>query len=148
VPGDTNGLTDAFLRDRWQAFRADADGWGDASVTSPPGVTPPLGFTDIPFDCDDTHASAHPDALELCNGIDDDCDQQIDEPYDLVCQLGPPSTVGCTGTITAAGTPSVSATSGYVITVAEANGSRSGAIVYSLGPGSGARGELDVTAAT
>src|SRR5262249_36534020 len=36
------------------------------------------GF-DAQYDCDDTKASVHPFALELCNGIDDDCDGLIDE---------------------------------------------------------------------
>ncbi len=31
-------------------------------------------------ECDDTDPDVHPDALELCNGHDDDCDGQIDEP--------------------------------------------------------------------
>jgi hypothetical protein len=29
-------------------------------------------------DCDDGNAAVHPGALELCNGIDDDCDFKVD----------------------------------------------------------------------
>ncbi len=34
-------------------------------------------------DCDDGIASVHPDAEELCNNVDDDCDDQTDEGFDL-----------------------------------------------------------------
>jgi hypothetical protein len=32
-------------------------------------------------DCNDASAAIHPDAQELCNGIDDDCDGMADEPF-------------------------------------------------------------------
>ncbi len=36
------------------------------------------GF-DFCFDCDDDDGTAHPDAIERCNGLDDDCDGWLDE---------------------------------------------------------------------
>ena len=36
------------------------------------------GFTEDGGDCDDDDAAVGPDADELCNGADDDCDDQID----------------------------------------------------------------------
>jgi hypothetical protein len=41
-------------------------------------------------DCDDADPTAYPEALELCDGIDNDCNQRIDEsfPLDEACTSG------------------------------------------------------------
>ena len=36
-------------------------------------------------DCDDSDAGVHPGAAEACNGMDDDCDGQVDEDCGLPC---------------------------------------------------------------
>jgi PKD repeat protein len=38
------------------------------------------GFCE-PEDCDDNNSARHPNAAELCNGIDDDCDGEVDEDF-------------------------------------------------------------------
>ncbi|MCK5234332.1 MAG: S8 family serine peptidase, partial [Candidatus Aenigmarchaeota archaeon] len=38
-------------------------------------------YSDV--DCNDSNASIHPNAIEICNGVDDNCNGTIDEGFDL-----------------------------------------------------------------
>jgi len=85
VDDNCDGVIDeaaAVDGDSWYAD-ADADGYGDAdSVTSacsqPSGHV--AGSSDgVAFDCDDTHDTSYPGAAELCDGLDNDCDGDVDE---------------------------------------------------------------------
>jgi hypothetical protein len=57
---------------------ADADGYGlwDQQLRA---MTLPAGYSTIGGDCNDSNSSIHPGALELCNGINEDCDGWTDE---------------------------------------------------------------------
>jgi predicted outer membrane repeat protein len=44
---------------------------------------PPHGYTDRGGDCDDSTATVHPEAQEVCDGADNDCDQEVDEGFTL-----------------------------------------------------------------
>ncbi len=57
---------------------ADGDGHGDPATRVQACGQPP-GYIATGGDCDDTSASVHPGATEICNGHDDDCDGQVDE---------------------------------------------------------------------
>ncbi|MCP4917125.1 MAG: hypothetical protein GY913_09385 [Proteobacteria bacterium] len=74
---DCDGSIDEDVESTFYAD-ADADGAGDAAVTSD-SCEAGDGFVDNSDDCDDTSASVSPYATELCNDIDDDCDDEIDE---------------------------------------------------------------------
>jgi len=55
----------------------DRDGWGlDEGVAA---CEAPEGTADQEGDCDDGDDSVHPNADEVCNGVDDDCDDLFDE---------------------------------------------------------------------
>jgi hypothetical protein len=56
----------------------DADGFGDPATGAYACESPPDRIA-VGEDCDDTNIAIHPDAEELCNTTDDDCDGSIDE---------------------------------------------------------------------
>ena len=59
-------------------YDGDHDGAGlDSSALQ--ACSAPLGYVSAGGDCDDTNAALYPTALELCDGVDNDCDTQIDE---------------------------------------------------------------------
>ena len=67
-----DGLLTTFFAD------GDGDGYGvDASGVE--GCVAPEGFVALAGDCADDDSAVHPDAAELCNGADDDCDGSVDE---------------------------------------------------------------------
>ena len=55
----------------------DGDGYGDPT-TEAPACEPSSDQVADGTDCDDGDASIHPNADETCNGVDDDCDSDID----------------------------------------------------------------------
>ena len=39
----------------------------------------PEGYVAASSDCDDTHAQVYPNATEICDDIDNDCDSLVDD---------------------------------------------------------------------
>jgi uncharacterized delta-60 repeat protein len=56
----------------------DGDGYGNSSVTST-AYSQPAGYTIKEGDCNDGSAAINPGAPEVLNGLDDNCNGQIDE---------------------------------------------------------------------
>jgi hypothetical protein len=61
-------------------FYADADNdtYGDATV-SMIACTAPAGYVSNNTDCDDTNPATHPNAVEVCDGFDNNCNGSNDE---------------------------------------------------------------------
>jgi hypothetical protein len=57
---------------------ADGDGYGSPSLTQS-GCAQPAGYVSLSGDCDDTRVSVSPIGVEVCDGLDNDCDTSIDE---------------------------------------------------------------------
>jgi choice-of-anchor B domain-containing protein len=56
----------------------DGDGFGNAQITIM-SCTAPAGYVEDNTDCDDSNPNINPDAPEVCDGIDNNCNNQIDE---------------------------------------------------------------------
>ncbi|MEM6930982.1 MAG: putative metal-binding motif-containing protein, partial [Myxococcota bacterium] len=56
---------------------ADQDGFGDPE-TAVSACEAPDGYVDEAGDCDDSSAAARPGGDEVCDGLDNDCDGQVD----------------------------------------------------------------------
>lgn len=79
IDDDCNGLTDDNIVNSTYYADADGDGFGDPAVDSS-ACAPPVGYVLNNTDCNDANNTIYPGATEVCgNGIDDDCDGQIDE---------------------------------------------------------------------
>jgi hypothetical protein len=91
---DCDGLSDLDDPDVTDAFStyedADGDGYGDAAILA----CFLAGTSDVAGDCDDGDDAVNPDASEVCNEIDDDCDAAIDDDDDSLVSAWVPDADG------------------------------------------------------
>ena len=71
-----DSLIDENVTETWWQD-TDGDGFGDADYAYI-GCAQPEGYSDNILDCDDGDGAVNPDAVELCDGLDNDCDGDID----------------------------------------------------------------------
>ncbi|MBI5895304.1 MAG: hypothetical protein HZB24_04595 [Desulfobacterales bacterium] len=120
IDDNCNGQTDegvlvSFYRD------ADGDTYGNAAAATQ-GCVAPSGYVTDNHDCDDAVATVHPNAAEICNNIDEDCDAQVDEGVLLTFyQDGDRDTFGNAAITTQA----CAAPSGYVTSSNDCDDTRS-----------------------
>ncbi|MCB9290593.1 MAG: metallophosphoesterase [Lewinellaceae bacterium] len=73
-----NDQTDENITNQDYYFDADGDGYGSGTPVNdcqPPGAD----YVLLNGDCDDSNPAVNPGAAEACNGVDDNCNTQIDE---------------------------------------------------------------------
>ena len=61
---------------------ADNDGFGSAEAGT--GCEGESGWAELAGDCDDANPDLHPQATEICDGVDNDCDELVDDADDSV----------------------------------------------------------------
>lgn len=77
---DCNGWVDDGAMGETTFYRDyDYDGYGDPNNAITGTCPIPYGYVFNAFDCDDTNYYIQPGMYEYCNGIDDNCDGNIDE---------------------------------------------------------------------
>lgn len=80
IDNDCNGTVDDILR----TYYLDADGDGFGSMGDAiEAMQQPDGYVDNAFDCDDFDYLINPDAPEQCDNLDNNCDNRVDEFFDL-----------------------------------------------------------------
>lgn len=77
IDNDCDYHIDEGLRNLYY-LDADSDLFGNANKFQTMCFRP-VGYVSNSQDCNDDNNTINPDALELCNGVDDDCDTSIDE---------------------------------------------------------------------
>lgn len=73
---DTN--IDEGIQSPWYPD-GDGDGYGAVGSTAIEACAKPQGYAATANDCDDTQPLINPAAKEFCNGVDDNCDGEMDE---------------------------------------------------------------------
>jgi hypothetical protein len=104
------GVKNTYYRD------ADGDGYGNPNVTTQ-ACSAPAGYVSNSSDCDDSNAAVHPGATEVCNGIDDNCNGQVDEGC-----TGPTRIIGVNGDL-AFGNVQVNTTAQRIMTITNSGNS-------------------------
>lgn len=77
LDNDCDQEIDEGLQGRW-SLDADLDGFGDPETTIE-GCRPDLSWVANDEDCNDQASNIHPNSEELCDGLDNNCDDEIDE---------------------------------------------------------------------
>jgi len=83
IIGSSCGPEDTPCTKQTYYLDADGDGYGTDDYTIEE-CEPKDGYIAQNGDCDDSNAAIHLGATEICNGIDDNCDGNIDEGLDCI----------------------------------------------------------------
>lgn len=75
----TGQIDDSYAIDAKSWYEdSDGDGYGSENAIDP-ACDQPAGYVDNTDDCDDTNVEINPDGIEICDGEDNDCNDEVDE---------------------------------------------------------------------
>jgi len=82
IDDNCDGLVDDadpnLLLDNIKTFYKDTDGDGFGGSSFVQGCVAPTGYVALDTDCNDNSAAVNPGAVEVCDNVDNDCDQLVD----------------------------------------------------------------------
>lgn len=78
LDNNCDGQLDEGVERRWYYPDQDGDGFGDLDAALYL-CSPPSGYSLNALDCDDSLSAVNPDAAEVCDGMDNNCNGQADE---------------------------------------------------------------------
>ncbi len=89
LDNDCDGVTDPVGADGCNLWYLDqdGDGFGTYAVPGKCLCDGGVGYAAIGGDCDDGNASVNPNAVEVCNGKDDDCNGSVDPVNSSGCAV-------------------------------------------------------------
>ena len=80
IDNDCDGLIDNGIIITTYFVDADGDGFGNAALHMDTCLTAaPIGYSDNGFDCDDNNPDINPNAVEICDDIDNNCNGMVDD---------------------------------------------------------------------
>ena len=80
IDNDCNGFVDDGLPVNTYYFDGDNDSFGNLAVSIDTCIsTPPFGYVSNAQDCNDANFALNPNAVEVCDGIDNDCNGLTDD---------------------------------------------------------------------
>lgn len=77
VDNDCDGTVDESGGTATWYADTDSDGFGGATTST--ACTMPAGYVEVGGDCNDSDATVNPDAAEVCDGVDQDCNGLADD---------------------------------------------------------------------
>jgi hypothetical protein len=129
IDNNCNGLVDDDIPMYSYYPDVDNDGFGDAAAAALDTCLSiaPAGFVINNLDCNDSDSTSNPNALEICDGVDNNCNGMTDDALEIFTYYLDDDADGYGNAAAALDTCLVEAPAGYAINAEDCNDSASSA---------------------